>query len=126
MHDLKGISTVAISNQTKQTDLGGRVRIARSFWDRGRGLMFHAGLDAGTGLVIDPCSSIHTMWMRFPLDVLYVSADGSVLRADSKMKPWRVGPLFVRGRYVIELPPGTIEQSRTEKGDKLDLRPVSP
>ncbi len=125
MTDLKGVTTVAISNRTKLTSLGDRVRIARSFWDRGRGLMFRAGLDEGTGLVIDPCSSIHTMWMRFPLDVLYVSEDGSVLRADSKMKPWRIGPLFVRGRYVIELPPGTIDRSHTEMGDNLELRPVS-
>lgn len=123
MNSLKGVTTVAISNTTKQTSLGEHVRVARSFRDRGLGLMFRAGLGAGTGLVIDPCSSIHTMWMRFPLDVLYMAADGSVLRVDSRMKPWRIGPLFVRGRYVIELPPGTIETSRTEAGDVLDLRP---
>lgn len=124
MKDLDKAAVVTIENETKGTGLGARVKIARSFWDRGRGLMFRAGLDEGSGLVIDPCSSIHTMWMRFPIDVLYVAANGTVMRADAEMKPWRIGPLFVRGRYVIELPPGTIAESRTERGDRLALRPV--
>ncbi len=86
--------------------------------------MFRSGLDDGSGLVIDPCSSIHTMWMRFPIDVLYVDAEGTVTRADSEMKPWRIGPLRVHGRYVIELPPGTIASSQTERGDRVLLEPV--
>jgi uncharacterized membrane protein (UPF0127 family) len=112
----------AIINESKQTVLGQRVAIARSFWQRGKGLMLRSGLPEGTGLVIDPCSSIHTFWMRFPIDVLYVDKDGTVLRADSAMKPWRIGPLFVRhGRYVIELPAGTIERSGTRPGDRLRM-----
>ena len=88
--------------------------------------MFRSELPAGTGLVIDPCSSIHTFWMRFPIDVLYVDKNGTVLRADRAMKPWRIGPLFVRhGRLVIELPAGTIDRTRTERGDHLRLDAVS-
>ena len=88
--------------------------------------MFRSNLPAGTGLVIDPCSSIHTFWMRFPIDVLYVDRDGTVLRADHAMKPWRFGPLIVRnGRYVIELPAGTIEKTQTVKGDRVLLEPVA-
>ncbi|HVX30153.1 MAG TPA: DUF192 domain-containing protein [Nitrolancea sp.] len=113
-------------NETRQTELGQRVAIARSFWSRGKGLMFRSELPTGTGLVIDPCSSIHTFWMRFPIDVLYLDKNGTVLRADHAMKPWRIGPLFVRhGRFVIELPAGTIERSRTERGDHLRLDPIS-
>jgi uncharacterized membrane protein (UPF0127 family) len=81
--------------------------------------MFRGTLDPGEGLLIDPCSSIHTMWMRFPIDVLYVDGDGRVVRADSGMRPWRIGPVFTGGRYVVELPPGTIRASRTEVGDYL-------
>lgn len=88
--------------------------------------MFRSNLPPGTGLVIDPCSSIHTFWMRFPIDVLYVDREGMVLRADRAMKPWRVGPLLVRhGRYVIELPAGTIEQSQTAQGDRVILEPIT-
>jgi len=88
--------------------------------------MFRSNLPTGTGLVIDPCSSIHTFWMRFPIDVLYVDREGMVLRADRAMRPWRFGPLFVRhGRYVIELPAGTIEQSQTTQGDRVLLEPIA-
>ena len=86
--------------------------------------MFRSSLKADTGLVIDPCSSIHTFWMRFPIDVLYVDREGIVLRADREMKPWRFGPLFVRnGRYVIELPSGTIDRSGTSVGDRVLIEP---
>jgi uncharacterized membrane protein (UPF0127 family) len=116
---VSGARVVGIANETKQAELGNRVEVARSFWQRGRGLMFRSRLPDGGGLVIDPCSSIHTMWMRFPIDVLYVDKDGTVTRADREMKPWRFGPLFVRGRYVIELPPGVIASTNTERGDKI-------
>jgi uncharacterized membrane protein (UPF0127 family) len=119
-------SICRVINESRQSDLGQRVTVARSFWRRGKGLMFRSDLAAGTGLVIDPCSSIHTFWMRIPIDVLYVDKDGTVLRADQAMKPWRIGPLIVHhGRLVIELPAGTIEQTQTERGDHLRLDVVS-
>jgi uncharacterized protein len=119
-------STVQVLNDTKGSSLGQQVALARSFWRRGKGLMFRSNLPPGTGLVIDPCSSIHTFWMRFPIDVLYVDREGTVLRADRAMKPWRFGPLFVRhGRYVIELPAGTIEQSQTAQGDRVILESIT-
>jgi hypothetical protein len=119
-------SICRLINESRQRELGDRVAIARSFWSRGKGLMFRSQLPAGTGLVIDPCSSIHTFWMRFPIDVLYVDKDGTVLRADRAMKPWRIGPLFVRhGRLVVELPAGTIDRTGTERGDHLRLDSVS-
>lgn len=120
------VPAVRVLNDSKGNSLGQRVTMARSFWQRGKGLMFRSNLPAGTGLVIDPCSSIHTFWMRFPIDVLYVDRDGTVLRADHAMKPWRFGPLIVRnGRYVIELPAGTIEKTQTVKGDRVLLEPVA-
>jgi uncharacterized membrane protein (UPF0127 family) len=84
--------------------------------------MFVSDLPEGTGLVIDPCSSIHMFWMRIPLDVLYVSRDDVVVRVQRGIKPWRIGPLRTSGaRYVIELPVGTIDRSRTMVGDHLTL-----
>ena len=115
---------VRVINETRQTELGENVEVARSFWKRGIGLMFRSKLPDGTGLVIDPCASIHTMWMRFPIDVLYVDKDGTINRADEAMKPWRFGPLFVHGKYVIELPPGTIRSTGTEQGDRIQLQSV--
>jgi uncharacterized protein len=83
--------------------------------------MFVDELSPGEGLIIDPCSSIHTFWMRFPLDVLYMDREYQILRADHRMKPWRIGPVFTGSKWVIELPPGTIERSGTVAGDTIEI-----
>lgn len=83
--------------------------------------MFVSGLDAGAGLIIDPCTSIHTFWMRFPIDVLYMDRDNQVIRADEAVKPWRIGPVFTGSKWVIELPPGTIVSTGTQPGDIIEL-----
>lgn len=111
--------TVRVVNASKGTVVAERVVVARSAVARGRGLMFRKSLDPGSGLLIDPCSSIHSMWMRFPIDVLYVNNDDAVVRTAFGMPPWRIGPLFTGGRFVIELPEGVIAASRTEPGDQL-------
>ena len=77
----------------------------------------------GQGLVIDPCSSIHMFFMRFPIDVLYMDREDKVVRAQQGIKPWRVGPLWTRGaKYVIELPAGTIARTSTQVGDLITFR----
>lgn len=111
-----------VRNLTRSTTVAERARIARSLWARGRGLMLERELPAGSGLVIDPCGSIHMFFMRFPLDVLYVDRENRVVRVQRGVRPWRIGPLHTRGaRYVIELPVGAIDASRTEVGDQLEL-----
>ncbi|MEX2425763.1 MAG: DUF192 domain-containing protein [Thermomicrobiaceae bacterium] len=115
------MGNVKVQNITRECLLGDRVREARSFWQRGRGLMFIAGLEPGQGLIIDPCSSIHSFWMRFPIDVLYMDRSGRVVRADQCMRHWRVGPVFTGSKWVIELPPGTIEASGTKAGDQIEV-----
>lgn len=119
-----GPAQIRLINESRGSELGARLEVARSFWSRGRGLMLRRGLEPGAGMVIEPCSSIHTFWMRFPIDVLYVNREDQVVRADEAMRPWRVGPLRPGSRYVIELPPGTIRASGTQPGDRLRLVPA--
>lgn len=114
--------TVTAFNLTRGSALMRKGWRAHGFLARGRGLMFARELPDGAGLVIDPCSSIHMFFMRFPLDVVYVSRDDQVVRVQEGIKPWRVGPLHTKGaRYVIELPVGTIRRSATQVGDQLRL-----
>ncbi len=101
-----------------------RARVATSLWARGRGLMLRSGLEPGGGLVIDPCSSIHTMWMRFPIDVLYVGRDDVVVRVAQAMRPWRLGPIFTGARFVIELPAGSALRAGIGVGARLAFEPV--
>ncbi len=115
------MSVLTVRNATRDQVIGTKIREARTFLSRGKGLMFAPELEWGEGLIIDPCSSIHTFFMRFPLDVLYMNRDNAVIRADQRMKPWRIGPVFTGSKWVIELPPGTIEATGTEAGDRIEL-----
>lgn len=114
---------IAVIDATRGVVLAERVRVATSFAARFLGLMGRGTLAPGEGLLIDPCSSIHTFFMRFPIDVLYVGSDHVVRRIDHAMRPWRFGPLNTGAQYVIELPAGTVARVGVAPGDRLTWCP---
>jgi uncharacterized protein len=116
---------IHIFNQTRDQLLADRGELARSFWARGRGLMGRATLPQGFALVIYPESSIHTFFMRIPIDVLFVGRDHRVVALRETMPPGRpfAGVAPWRGRYVIEMPAGVIAATATQIGDQLVLAP---
>jgi uncharacterized membrane protein (UPF0127 family) len=119
---VQDVATLAVHNATRATTISANAEEARTFWARGRGLMLRRSFPDGSALVIDPCSSIHMFFMRFPIDVLYLDRHDRVVRAQRGIKPWRAGPLWTRGaKYVIELPVGTIERTLTDVGDQISL-----
>lgn len=82
------------------------LEVADGFWSRFRGLQFRARLPPGAGLLLVPCSSIHTFWMRFAIDVVLLDRQGRVLAVRRGVRPWRI-VLAPRGTHaVLELPAG--------------------
>jgi uncharacterized protein len=120
---------VCVKNSSRaNTVVGHQVQIAESFLDKLIGLMGRRHMHFGTGLLLRPCSSIHTCFMRMPIDVLYINKDRKVLAIDKVLKPWRVGKIKFGTTMVIELPPGTAAASGIEVGDRLlfdDAWPVA-
>ena len=110
-----------ITNLTRGTLLASDAREARSFLSRLVGLLGRASLAEGEALVIDPCTSVHTAFMRFAIDVLYVSREGEVLKIAPRMKPFRASATKHLRCLVIELPSGTAEATGTAVGDRLEL-----
>ncbi len=101
-----------------------KTEFATSPWKRFRGLMLRSAADfqPGQALVIDPCTSIHMFFMRFPIDVLYLNRENVVVRAQQKIRPWRIGAIYTRGaRFVVELPAGTIAESGVTSGDVVAI-----
>ncbi|QDV12607.1 hypothetical protein CA51_24930 [Rosistilla oblonga] len=87
--------------------LAKRLYVAETFWQRLRGLQFAQPLDPGCGLLLRNCGSVHTMWMRFPIDLFFLDEDWSVLEVRSCVKPWRVViPKAKRVSHVIEVTSG--------------------
>ena len=95
--------------------------IANTFFRRILGLLGRNGLNKGQALILNPCNSIHTYFMRFPIDALFVDKNNQVLETIANLAPFRFSPLFFKSRLVIELPAGTIRSTATSQGDKLIL-----
>ena len=95
-----------------------RARVASSFLARFRGLMLTASLEPGTGLLFPRTSSVHTHFMRYPIDVVFLDADGRVVSIRPSLRPWRFAS--ARGaRSVLELPPGEAARVGLSEGDVL-------
>src|SRR5687768_13937149 len=98
-----------------------RSELAKGMLRRGVGLMGRRGWSASDGLILTGCNSIHTFFMRMPIDVVYLDRANRVLRADGEVKPWRLGPIVWKAKTVVELPSGTIERTGTKAGDLLQV-----
>ncbi|MES2222300.1 MAG: DUF192 domain-containing protein [Acidobacteriota bacterium] len=112
-----------VSNLTRGTVVGERVGTADSGGARRKGLLGRDGLAAGEGLWIVPCESVHTVGMRFAIDLVYVDRKMRVRKVRSGVPPWRMSACF-SAHSVIELADGAIRASRTECGDELEFSPA--
>jgi len=108
-----------VLNQTKGNVVAEDVAIARSFWSRFCGLMLRSRLDDGAGLLIEPSGSIHTAFMRFPIDAVFLSKEREVVKVAAAVKPWRA--TLSRGHSVLELPAGKAAQTGITEGDRLAI-----
>ncbi len=111
-------------NATRQTTLADDLRIAETHWTRLRGLL---GISAaqfvqGQGLWIVPCRGVHTLGMGFPIDVVYLSADNTVVHLEGNLPPWRFAPVRWDAKTVLEVPSATIQATGTALGDSIQIR----
>jgi len=116
-----GAETVAVLNATRKTVLGDRIRVAETSLSRMVGLLGQKSLEPGTGLLIFPSQAIHTVAMRFAIDVIFVDRDWRVVHLRPAMVPFRLTGIHWRARCVLELPVGVITQSSTAIGDQLSV-----
>lgn len=92
-------------------------------WDRLRGLLGRPRLQAGEALLIDPCPSVHTIGMGYPLDLVFLDADFRLLKQVSELKPLRWAGCS-NARATVELAPGSLKTLSLNPGDRLEWRPA--
>ena len=109
-----------IINKSKGVVLADAI-IADTPFKRMKGLLGRKALNEGEALVIKPCNSIHTFFMRFPIDVLFVDKNNKVIKAISSIKPFRITGIYFGAAFVVELSAGTIKRTRTVESDLLSL-----
>jgi len=108
-----------ILNATRDTTLAEKGWRAAKVLERMKGLLGRDGLEDGEGIHIDPCNSIHTFFMRFPIDVLFLDKEGVVVRAFEAMPAWRMTRVYAKAKSVVELPAGTLARTGTYEGDRI-------
>lgn len=107
-----------VANVTRNTNIGGNILLANSSQERRAGLLKQDSLAPGFGLWITPCEGIHTFFMRFAIDVIFLDKQNRIRKIRRTLRPWRLSAC-VSAQSVLELPAGTAEQTRTEVGDQL-------
>jgi uncharacterized membrane protein (UPF0127 family) len=103
--------------------IGDEINTAESSAQRRTGLLRHKKLDDGSGLWIIPCEAVHTFFMKFAIDLVYLDRKRRVRGTVRALAPWRMS-FCLPAHSVLELPPGTIDRTLTQKGDELELVPV--
>jgi len=106
----------AAINITRGVALATELEIATSFATRSKGLLGRSGLPRDRGMLIDPCSSVHTWFMSFPIDIVFLDNKNRVVGLKRNLKPFRMAWSW-RGAKTLELPVGVIASTRTLLGD---------
>jgi hypothetical protein len=109
-----------VTNVTRGTVLATRLEAAHTGAKRRKGLLGRDGLATGEGLWIAPCESVHTFFMRFAIDLVYLDREKRIKKARGAVGPWRLSACF-SAHSILELPAGTIAKTQTERGDQLEI-----
>lgn len=103
--------------------LAGQAEVADTSKKRRSGLLKRQSLPQGEGLWITPCEAIHTFGMKFPIDVLFLGRDRTVMKLREAVPPGRIA-VCLWAHSVLELPAGTISATGTAVGDRLEFEKV--
>lgn len=101
--------------------LADRLDVPRTVFGRGWGLMLRRELPAGRAMWISPCKGIHMFGMRFAIDAVFLDRRLRVVRIVQRLRPWRMVPLVLRARSVVELPAGRAAWADLQVGETLTI-----
>ncbi len=103
-----------------------KVSVADSFLKRLQGLMFKSELKIDEGLLISPCNSIHMMFMRFPIDAIFLDAEKRIVALYKNLSPWfGITKIHSNASMVLELTSGIIDTKSLVVNDQLSFEPTN-
>ncbi len=118
-------SKLRVQNLTRNTLIGDFVDKAKTSAERRTGLLKKPRLGNGGGLWIVPCEGVHTFFMKFTIDLIYLDKARKVKKTVRALRPWRLS-LCLTAHSILEVPQGTIDRTNTRKGDQLDIQTSLP
>ena len=111
---------VRVRNTTRNTVLATAADVADTSAKRRTGLLRHSSLQPGEGLWIAPCESVHTFFMKFAIDLVYLDKKRRVRKVRHGVPPWRLSACLT-AHSILELPSGTAKETGTQTGDELAI-----
>jgi uncharacterized membrane protein (UPF0127 family) len=121
----KGAGECRLVNAQRGAVLASRIEPAFDARTRKKGLLGRESIPDDYALVIAPCNAVHTFFMRCEIDAVFVSRDGTVVKACRKLKPWRIAG-SIKAFAVIEAAPGFVDRHQIAPGEVLALRENAP
>lgn len=112
-----------VTNVTRGSVLATHLDVAASGPKRRKGLLGREGLSPGEGLWIIPCESVHTFFMRFPIDLVYLDRENRIKKVRNRVGAWRLSVCF-SAHSILELPAGTVRGTETRRGDIVEFTPA--
>lgn len=113
-----------VTNITRQTTLSDRLETADRGANRRKGLLGRKGLAPGEGLWIRPCEAVHTFFMQFAIDLVYLDRKLRIRKLRCSVGPWRLSACL-SAHSILELPAGTILATQCQRGDQLEITPAT-
>jgi uncharacterized membrane protein (UPF0127 family) len=117
---LKGNLQIVVRNLTRNTLLADAAELADTSEKRRTGLLKHKRLDPGQGIWIVPCESVHSFFMKFAIDLIYLDRNKKVRKVRHRMAPWRLS-MCLTAHSILELPAGAAAATGTQAGDQLEI-----
>jgi len=121
-----GIVDVELINRSNGSKLAEQVTAVSTFYGRLRGLMFKPRLPAGHAFHLHPCRSVHTFFMKFPIDVLYLDAEHRIVGIDRHLSPGNIGGHYRGAESVVELAAGMTARTGTIVGQVVSFTTHNP
>lgn len=118
-----GGEVVQVIDSVQGTVIANNVKPAYSFGKRLKGLLFTSSLPRQSGIHIQPCRSVHTYFMKYPIDIVYLDANQVVVGLEQFVAPGKRGQHIPKAYSVIELAAGRIQELALEEGQKLHIQP---
>lgn len=105
--------------QRNGVELSDKVMVADTLIQRMKGLLGRDGLKQGESLLLKPCNSIHTLFMRFPIDAAFLDKENNIVAVRNNLARNRLTGVYFSARSVLELPAGTLEKAEAMTGDRI-------
>lgn len=110
-----------VINISRNSVLADNAQFADTFLKRLIGLLNRKALNKGEALILTPSNCIHSLFMRFTIDVIFLDKTGKVTALLPSFKPFRLSPIYFNSRSTIELPEHTLDLTQTGVGDIIQI-----